>query len=161
MRLLALMFFTSLSLTAYSLEFEAGSSGGMGGNTFIDNPPSDFFTINSMRICSGSVVDSIETTYKDVSGNTYSYGRKGGNGGSCSTLYFQSGEHIASVSGKYGNVIDSIVITTNYGRVLSKGGSGGKKAYKYTGNDQFTIAGFKGASANVMDSIGVIYYQTY
>lgn len=65
------------------------------------------------------------------------------------------------MSGKYGNRVDSIVIRTNQGNVLAKGGFGGPGEYKYTANAQFSIVGFKGRSGNVIDAIGVVYRQVY
>jgi len=158
-----------LSLTALlcvsgitsAVEFEAGSSGGGGGSPFSDNPPSDFSHIANITLCGGSKIDSILVNYEDLSGNTYSFGKHGGNGGSCETLYFWSGEYIRSISGKHGSAVDSLSITTNQGRVLKKGGSGGYATFKYTASDQFKISGFKGRSGSRLDAVGVIYSQDY
>ncbi|WP_018276167.1 jacalin-like lectin [Teredinibacter turnerae] len=149
------------SMVAGAQKFEAGVSGGWGGTPFADNPPTDFSQIHDITLCGGSVVDSISTNIEDVYGNVQSYGKKGGNGGSCSTLYFYSGEYITSVTGRYGSRVDRMVITTNYGRTLSKGGNGGGGDFKYTANDQFQIAGFAGRSGSKLDAVGVIYLRSY
>ncbi|MBU2712205.1 jacalin-like lectin [Zooshikella harenae] len=161
MRTLLSVMAMSVSLAASAAQFEAGVSGGRGGQAFFDNVPSDFMALHSITVCAGSVIDSIEVKYEDTSGNIHSYGKHGGNGGSCSTLDFTAGEYITSVSGKYGSILDSLVIKTNRGNVLAKGGSGGSGEYKYTANAQFSIAGFKGKSARLVDAIGVVYRQTY
>ena len=161
MRFLFVVSMLVISMSVYSLEFEAGPSGGAGGTPFLDNPPSDYLQINSIKICSGSVIDSIETTYEDSSGNIYSYGRHGGGGGSCSTLFFWAGEYITTLSGKYASKIDSITIKTNFGRVLTKGGSGSIGVFNYTANAQFSIAGLKGRKGSIIDAIGVVYFKTY
>lgn len=146
-----------------ALNFEAGSSGGSGGYPFSDNPPSDFLRINSIRLCGAQLVDSIEVTYVDSSakGNIYSYGKHGRDGGSCSTLHFWAGEYITSASGRYGSKVDSLIITTNFGRTIRKGGSGGPATFEYKGDDQFMISGFKGRSGSLVDAIGVIYTKMY
>ncbi|MGI0117672.1 jacalin-like lectin [Zooshikella sp. RANM57] len=161
MRTLLSVMAMSVSLAASAAQFEAGISGGGGGQPFFDNVPSDFMALHSITVCSGSVIDSIEVKYADRSGNIHSYGKRGGNGGSCSTLDFTAGEYITSVSGKFGSTVDSMIIRTNRGNVLAKGGSGGYSDYKYTANAQFSIVGFKGKSARLVDAIGVVYRQTY
>ena len=150
-----------LSSSLFAVEFESGNSGGAGGGAFFDDPPANYSSINSITLCGGTYVDSIEVRYENQLGQVYSYGKHGGGGGSCSTLYFWSGEHIVSITGRSGRLIDSLAIVTNYGRVLKKGGNGGDASFKYTGNQQFQIAGFKGRSGSLIDAIGVVYFQLF
>ncbi|AJQ92836.1 jacalin-like lectin [Gynuella sunshinyii] len=161
MKKLLLMMLTCFSAGAIAAQFEAGNSGGGGGVAFFDNPPNDFLQLDRVTLCGGRLVDSVEVVYIDGSGNVYSYGKHGGNGGSCKTLNFMSGEYISKVSGKSGSEVDSLTITTNMGRTLSVGGSGGDSGFLYTGNGQFQIVGFKGRSGSRIDAIGVVYLQTY
>ncbi len=161
MKNLLLLMLACLSAGTIAAQFEAGSSGGGGGAAFLDNPPTDFLQLDRVILCGGRLVDSIETVYVDGSGNIYSYGKHGGNGGSCKTLNFMSGEYISKVSGKSGSEVDSLTIRTNMGRTLSVGGTGGYSSFLYTGNDQFQIVGFKGRSGSRIDAIGVVYLQVY
>lgn len=152
---------SAVGLSATAGEFSAGPSGGQGGVAFYDDPPSTFLQLDYIKLCGHKLVDSIEVAYKDTNNYPQHYGRHGGNGGYCKVLSFWSGEYITSVSGNHGRYVDSLKITTNQGKSIEVGTYSVAGKFEYTGNDQFTIAGFKGRSQTLIDAIGVVYFQKY
>jgi len=56
--------------------------GGVGGNSFNDQPPSDYWYVSSIKTCAGAenVVDGIQITAKNYkTGASKAYGYHGGN----------------------------------------------------------------------------------
>lgn len=122
----------------------------MGGTEFRDSAHT---SIQSVTLCGGSLVDSIKVTYVDGSGV-----KRGGNGGSCSTLHLRGSgtfypSRLVSVSGCYnGNTINSLTLTDSNGVTITKGECRGV-GFGYVTDD---VIGFKGRSARLLDAIGVI-----
>jgi hypothetical protein len=139
-----------------------GPSGGLGGQHFSDGQPAGEFSSDDKRrivqitIRSGSWIDSIQTTYKNMLNQSIQSVQHGGNGGIKEVFTLGSDEHVTRISGKYGWWIDSILIETNKGRVKGWGGSGGSKGFVYNAPSGSKIQGFFGHSGSFLDSIGII-----
>ncbi len=107
-----------------------GRSGGGGGTAFNDEP---LFAPGSrvarVTIRTGTLVDSVQMTHENRSGNLVDLPHHGGFGGMEQSIDLAANEHIVQIDGRYGNVVDSISIRTSNGRVLS--GGGGPVTYQY------------------------------
>jgi hypothetical protein len=138
--------------------FEAGPSGGSGGEPFTDVlavPARAPLTVVEVR--AANVIDSVQVTYRRRSGDV-SLGRHGGTGGQLQRLELRDGEFIQRLSGTYANVVDSIAIDTNLRRgALRAGGKGGGATFVYEAAAGLEIAGFLGRAGTVLDAIGPIY----
>jgi len=138
------------SIHSHAQVFEAGLSGGMGGSEFRDSAHT---SIQSVTLCGSSLVDSIKVTYVDGTGV-----KRGGNGGSCSTLHLRGSgtfypSRLVLVSGCYnGNTINSLTLKDSNGVTITKGECHGMP-FRYATDD---VIGFKGRSASLLDAIGVI-----
>ena len=140
----------------------AGPSGGSGGAEFEDVVPDKVRGVLSISVCSGDLIDSIQMTVLNRFREMVIYAKHGGDGGSCQTLVLSSGEFITEISGRSGQFVDSLVIRTNLGAVLTAGGTGGSLPFRYTAaNDRVQIVGFMGRSGDFLDAFGVVYRQLY
>lgn len=148
------------------VSWTAGPSGGDGGVEYDERvlpttgPGFDLpfaFRVSQIRICSGTFVDSIQFTW--VGGSTVIKGqRHGGSGGVCRTHTLASDELITRISGRYGRVVDSIVITTNRRRILpiAGGGTGGAARFSYEVPADASIKSLIGRSGDLLDAVGVV-----
>lgn len=112
-------------------------AGGSGGTPFFVDASYPSY----IQLCGGSKVDSI----------TIGSIKVGGNGGTCSNAYLNSGEKIVEISGRSGNNVAYIQVRTNHGRSLSAGNPTTKNFW-FKGNSIFSI---HGRSGTLIDSIGV------
>lgn len=138
---------------------EIGSIGGSGGSAFIDSVPAGA-TVTALRLCGAAKVDSIQFFYTTGPGVKH-----GGNGGTCTTTYLNSGEFIGGVAGYLSSgVITRLSFDTNQGRQLSVGNLSSSNSYNfYYGSKSFSlypwthqIVGLKGRSAERIDALGVL-----
>jgi hypothetical protein len=67
------------------------------------------------------------------------------------------GETITSISGKHGNVIDSISITTSTGKIYKFGGSGGKFSYSVYIPAGKTVKAVAGGTGGHLHNFSVYY----
>jgi len=128
-------------------------SGGTGGAPFVEMVAPGG-VISSITIRSGSLIDSIQLTYRykhQVPSRIY-----GGGGGTARSFNLQQGEYITEFSGRSGRFVDSIYIKTNRGRTKRWGGHGGERSFKFTGTRSSPIQGIWGRSGVYIDAIGVI-----
>jgi hypothetical protein len=109
-----------------------GPSGGLGGDAFTDRPPSDTARITKIRVQHGSVVDCVELFYDGRSGGVHGNSK----GGAVSELDLAPDEYVVKVEGQAGLFIDALTFTTNKGRKVGGGGTGGG-AFSSTGNSSW------------------------
>jgi Jacalin-like lectin domain len=135
-----------------------GPSGGLGGNSFYDEYPPDGAFVLQINVWSGSYIDAIQLVYNNGSMTP----KHGGSGGTLTTWGpWLPGERLIELSGRYGDYIDSLSITT----VLypgapprtykTLGGSGGSIPFKYSVPQNMEIAGLLGASGSYVDALGI------
>jgi jacalin-like lectin domain-containing protein len=131
-----------------------GPFGGGGGTAFQDpGPVPDLSRITRITVRSGTLIDSIATTYllPDGSSQTFSHG---GTGGTATDIHFNPGEQIIAVVGRSGDLLDNIAFLTEdpQGVRRTHGPYGG------TGGTQFIVNqdvnGFFGRSGTLIDQIG-------
>ncbi|HYD38656.1 MAG TPA: jacalin-like lectin [Allosphingosinicella sp.] len=127
-----------------------GLHGGTGGTAFADPVPVPGQTfIKQIVIRSGSLIDSISTTYINPDGTT-TVATHGGGGGQPTTIVFNPGETITAVTGRSGKFVDSLTILTSDRRVFGPFGGTGGTPFVVNAN----ILGFVGRSGTLIDSIG-------
>lgn len=147
----------------------AGFSGGVGGKHFGITPPYyqhtyyEDYTISEINIWADTFINGIQATYRhrmDGTNLTPSpvYGSMRGRK---RTFLLDSNEFITAIYGKYGAVIDSIILETNKRTSPKYGGSGGGQWYRYEVPKESRINGFMGYSGKHIDSIGVITGSIY
>ncbi|MTV49013.1 jacalin-like lectin domain protein [Heliobacillus mobilis] len=123
--------------------------GGTGGGYFEDNL-TEIVQLIKVDIYSGTYIDSIRYTFKDVYGNTRDITHGGGGGSLAANIILAEDEYINFVSIKFGNVIDHLELETNKGRHFYAGGTGGGKPVEFSGR----ISGFYGRAGSLIDAIG-------
>ncbi|ELU37970.1 Jacalin domain-containing protein [Rhizoctonia solani AG-1 IA] len=111
--------------------------GGMGGRPFSDwsiVQHSDSICISSVRVKYWSLVDGIQISYSDQSGEgapTSQSGKyHGGSGGKEGSFHLGPSEHIVAVTGRCKKYIDQICFTTNRGRKSPVFGGGGGDEFR-------------------------------
>lgn len=116
--------------------------GGDGGSTF------DTDYIKSLALRTGKVVDAII-----INGNKH-----GGDGGSISTtLIFDSDEYISSITIRSGSLVDNLQFTTNKGRTIGGGGTGGSVNVL----NNIRVIAIGGKSGKKLDQIQITYVEDY
>jgi hypothetical protein len=166
-RVIALFVVALLSGSAASAQILSteGPSGGDGGVEFEERAlpapgltlPAFGTRVRDVRICSGVFVDSIQLTWRVGTGAVTGV-RHGGGGGRCRTHTLADDERIVSISGRYGRVVDSIVITTNRRRAVPivAGGAGGAAPFAYSVPSDGSITALIGRSGDYVDAVGII-----
>ncbi len=101
----------------------------------------------------GSLVDSIQVTYRLSNGKDYTAGYYGGKGGGKNVINvnIEKGEKIIGAFGKTGRLVDNIGFFTNKGKVF--GPYGGKGGGDFTVH-LCSIRGIFGRVGSLVDSIG-------
>ena len=134
-------------------QFSAGTFGGGGGGAFNELPGNCGGTIRSVRLRSGSRIDSIQITYRLSNGQDYTGAHHGGTGGGLRTFNVDvdGGERIVGVFGKSGSEVDRLGFVSNRGRIFGPyGGNGGGNFNVNSCN----VRGIYGRSGSRLDSIG-------
>lgn len=97
----------------------------------------------------------LQVIWQDSDGNVYRNPPDGRGGGTSDMFVLQreQGEYIKSISGRYGDAADSMVLASNLGRQSNFwGGGGGKRGtYVFTAPDGWDIVGFAGRSGDWID----------
>jgi hypothetical protein len=142
------------SLGCYLRTDSAGPFGGPGGGAFQDpGPVPELSRITRITIRSGSLIDSIATTYllPDGSSETFSHG---GTGGSATDIHFNPGEQIIAVVGRSGTYLDNIAFLTEdpQGVRRTYGPFGGSGGTQFIVNRK--VNGFFGRSGSLIDQLG-------
>lgn len=133
--------------------------GGTGGDAFSDDLTQSARLLGFV-IRSGNRVDSIQAIYQGPDGKpSFSGSQHGGNGGTQHAFAFAGDEVVTKVSGRAGDELDQILITTNKGTYGPFGGGGGHpwEIPNDSTPDFTTIGGIFGRSGASVDQIGFFY----
>ena len=131
--------------------------GGRGGRQFADLDIPTGAKVTEVHIRSGDHVDSVQLLYTLADGNTQMGTRHGGSGGQLNVFRLDSDEYITGISGRYGDIIDSICVQTNKRTSSTFGGRGGRQDFRVevlAGNQGI---GFTGRAGDYLDAIGLTY----
>ncbi len=131
-------------------------AGGGGGKSFVDNPPQGA-RITEVRVWAGDTVDAIQVIYLLPDGRPADGTKHGGSGGRSARFQLDRDEYIISISGRYGDTIDSIRIHTNRRSSEQFGGRGGDRDYRLEVPANQEAVGLAGRSGDLLDAIGLIY----
>ena len=137
---------TPSDISPYAFDKVCGS----GGGAFPGNCRA---TIKRVRIRSGTLVDSIQITYRLRNGKYYTDAHHGGTGGGLHTFNVNvgKGERITGVFGRSGKELDQLGFITNWGRIFGPyGGNGGG----YFNVNRCNVRGVFGRSGSRIDGIG-------
>ena len=102
----------------------------------------------SIRIRSGTLIDSIQLVYQN--GGTSGY--YGGSGGSPTEIDLANGENVVTILGRSGSEIDSLTFVTNMGRIFGPYGGSGGNPFQVSQCGNFR--GIFGRSGSMVDAIG-------
>lgn len=126
--------------------------GGPGGSRFDDRIVGGD-RVRALWLAAGRLVDSIQVAYRD--GHRTS--RHGGTGGAGHWTAFEPDELILGIGGRYGELVERLVIRTTH-RTLSGGGQAGPgKPFTLLAPDGYHIIGFHGGSGVYLDRIGACF----
>jgi Jacalin-like lectin domain len=131
-----------------------GPFGGPGGGAFQDpGPVRELSRITSITIRSGTLIDSLSTTYLLPDGTSQTF-THGGTGGSEHQIHFNPGERIIAVVGRSGTYLDNIAFLTEDPRGVRRtyGPFGGEGGAQFIVNRK--VDGFFGRSGALIDQIG-------
>jgi hypothetical protein len=129
--------------------------GGNGGSAFADQNVTTGARISEIRIRSGERVDSLQVVYMLSNGTLQEGPRHGGTGGNAFVFTFDPDEYLVGISGRTGQMVDSIRIITNKRTSLTFGGRGGDRDFQINIPSGSTAIGFAGRSGNMIDAIGL------
>ena len=154
---------TSLAILlgdAVGLSQQSGSTtlaGGRGGNPFSDTQPAAGTRVTEVRVRSGEMIDAVQMVYATVSGSSSLAGQHGGSGGRLNVFRLDADEYITGISGRHGEMIDSLRIHTNKKTSPLYGGSGGSRDYQIEVPTGTEALGFVGRAGERLDAIGLTY----
>lgn len=154
---LAIHAFCPLPKGSRSLLTKIGPWGGNGGTAQdITEVPR---RLESITVCSGTVVDSIAFSYTDHTGQKRTAGRLGGSGGNPNTIQLASSEFVKEVSGTFAtfqgcNVITSLKFVTNV-KTYGPFGQGNGTPFTVPVQDNSSVVGFFGRGGTYLDAVGV------
>jgi hypothetical protein len=131
--------------------------GGSGGRSFSEPELPEGARVMEVRVRSGEFVDSVQMVYMLAGGRTETGPRRGGSGGRNSSFRLDSDEYITGISGRYGDLIDSLRIHTNKRTSPLFGGRGGERDYRIDVPAGYQAIGFAGRSGSYLDAIGLAY----
>ena len=143
-----------------ALSRQSGSTdiaGGRGGNPFSDPQQAAGTRVTEVRIRSGEMIDAIQMVYETISGSSMDAGLHGGSGGRLNYFRLDADEYITGISGRCGDLIDSLRIHTNKKTSPLFGGSGGNRDYQILVPGGTEAVGFTGRSGQRLDAVGLIY----
>jgi hypothetical protein len=158
----------SRSQPGAAAHFRLGPSGGDGGQGF--NGESEIGRSPDVHLARIVVhgdrfVDSISTQYVTPDGRISGGARHGGDGGDPRELDLAPGEFVTAISGRFGTLLDRIVIDTNRRKEALAIGANFRvleprspfpAAYRYEAPEGAEIIGFFGRSGTFIDALGVI-----
>lgn len=135
-------------------------SGGEGGEPFRQSIPFDAVRVLGVYVWGGEYVDAIRFTWKNADGQILEGKRWGGEGGMpCIQLELTENQYIKSISGRYGDHLDSIVIERSDGYKVYCGGRGGDNSFDYTAPSGEEIKSIVGRAGQFLDAIGPVYRE--
>jgi len=132
-------------------------AGGSGGVEFADRTMPGGSRIAEIRIRSGERIDSLQVVYLFSDGRLQEGPRHGGTGGNAFVIRFDPDEYLTGISGRAGEMVDSIRIITNKRTSLTFGGRGGDRDFNIGIPRGGQAIGFAGRSGNMLDAIGLTY----
>lgn len=132
--------------------FLGPSGGGGGGESSFTLP--NRARIQSLQIRRGTLVNGIRINYVTNTGVNSSF-VAGATTGTANRINFASNETIRSISGRWGQLLDSLTIRTSVRTYGPFGGSGGTGTFSYPVPPLYQFAGFRFRSGNVIDAIGL------
>jgi hypothetical protein len=109
--------------------------------------------ISEVQVWEDKYIEAIQLIYE--SGQSKKYGGSGGKLLKSLKLDLTQDECIQTVKGRYGDVVDSLIIRTNIGRTVIWGGPKGSADYVYTVKPGDSIQGFFGFYKDHINAIGV------
>ena len=132
-------------------------AGGRGGAAFSDRDIPMGAKISEIRIRSGQSIDSIQAVYVLQDGRAFEGPGHGGRGGNLNVFRLEADEYITGLSGRYGDYLDSLTITTNRRKSQVFGGRGGSRNFAISVPAGNQVSGLTGRSGEYLDAIGLLY----
>jgi hypothetical protein len=107
------------------------------------------------------VVAAISIVFKKADGTVHELPALGepARGPTLSEFNLDEGEFITEISGRYGELVDSVRIHTNLQVSALFGGGGGSADYQYQAPNGSEICGFVARSGLHLGAIGVLFRQ--
>jgi hypothetical protein len=128
--------------------------GGDGGDPFDDVDINTYLQrqtyITAIQLRSGSEVDALITSYRDVDNNGWTTIHGGGGGGLSQKLTVMPGQFVSRITGRSGTRVDQLGFTLTDGRTVAGGGSGGGP-FDWTATGADLVLGFSGRSGSRLD----------
>jgi hypothetical protein len=146
-----------LYMPIYVASTEAGIYGGRGGTPFSDTHIPLGARISEVRVYGGDFVDGIQAVYTLSDGRTLEGPVHGGTGGRRNVFRLDTGEYIIGISGRYGEVVDSLALRTNKRTSPTFGGRGGNRNFSFQVPSGNQAIGFTGRAGRYLDAIGLNY----
>jgi hypothetical protein len=132
-------------------------AGGGGGSAFSDRDIPPGARITEIRVFSSKRIEGIQAVYHLPNGRTADGPLRGGSGGRRSIVRLDPDEYIIRISGRCGDIIDSLVIQTNRRTSQQFGGRGGNQDYNIEVPARHEAVGFAGRAGQYLDAIGLAY----
>jgi len=146
-----------LFVPIYVPSSEAGIYGGRGGTPFSDTNIPQGARISEVRVYAGQYVDGIQAVYTLPDGRALEGPVHGGTSGGRNVFRLDSGEYIVGISGRYGDVVDSLALRTNRRTSQAFGGRGGDRNFTFQVPAGNQAIGFMGRAGRYLDAIGLNY----
>lgn len=133
-------------------------AGGPGGNDFSDEPlVSADQSVAEVVIHSGNLIDSVAVVVTDPAGDRSALPTHGGSGGNEARISLAPGEAVIGISGRHGDVLDSLTLQTTAQSYGPYGGSGGGQEYSLQIPEGTEFIGFAGRSGQLVDALALAY----
>jgi len=134
-------------------------AGGRGGSAFADQVFPAGARIAEISIRAGEQIDAVQVIYLLPDGRFQEGPRHGGGGGEAYTFRLDSDEYIIGISGRCGEMIDSLRIHTNRRVSPVYGGGGGSRDFRINVPARSQAIGFAGRAGERIDAIGLTYMR--
>jgi hypothetical protein len=132
-------------------------AGGRGGSEFADRDIPSGASIVEVNVWAGERIDAVQMVYMLPDGRSQEGARHGGTGGNAVTFRLDPDEYITGISGRSGEMVDSLRIITNKRTSQVFGGRGGDRDFRIDIPRGNLAVGFAGRSGNLIDAIGLTY----
>ncbi len=132
-------------------------AGGRGGSEFADMEIPSGARLAEVRVRAGDRVDAVQAVYSLRDGRLLEGARHGGRGGRVDVFRLDPDEFVVGISGRYGDLIDSMRIHTNKRTSQTFGGRGGGNEFRIDVPSGNGAVGFAGRAGEYVDAIGLTY----
>jgi hypothetical protein len=105
------------------------------------------------------MVDAVQVIYTLPSGRYQEGVLHGGGGGAANVFRLDPDEYVVAISGRHGDLVDSLRIHTNRRTSPLYGGSGGNREYRIDVPPGGRVIGFAGRAGDQIDAIGLAYIR--